>query len=91
MYFVNCPFPKLEKDRQDISDLTIGPYTRQPYTTKSIVHISGMSFGALSAPAVKALSFGAKQAGIWMNTGEGGLSPYHVEGGSRYRFSNRNC
>ena len=40
-----------------------------------------MSFGALSVPAVQALSHGAKLAGCWMNTGEGGLSPYHLEGG----------
>lgn len=46
-----------------------------------MVNISGMSFGALSKPAVQALSKGARQAGIWMNTGEGGLSPYHLEGG----------
>jgi len=39
-----------------------------------------MSFGALSKPAVQALSKGARKAGIWMNTGEGGLSPYHLEG-----------
>ena len=51
--------------------------------------ISGMSFGALSSPAVRALSKGAKLAGCWMNTGEGGLSPYHLEGGHR-RTLNQN-
>ena len=40
-----------------------------------------MSYGALSRPAVRALSRGAAKAGIWMNTGEGGLSPFHLEGG----------
>jgi glutamate synthase domain-containing protein 2 len=40
-----------------------------------------MSFGAISEPAVRALSRGAKEAGCWMDTGEGGLSPYHLEGG----------
>ncbi len=40
-----------------------------------------MSFGALSPAAVLALSRGAKAAGIWMATGEGGLSRYHLEGG----------
>ena len=40
-----------------------------------------MSFGAISKPAVRALSRGAKMAGCWMNTGEGGLSPWHLEGG----------
>ncbi len=45
-----------------------------------------MSFGALSVPAVLALSKGAKKAGIWMNTGEGGLSPYHLQGGADIVF-----
>jgi glutamate synthase domain-containing protein 2 len=40
-----------------------------------------MSYGAISAPAVRALSRGAAVAGCWLNTGEGGLSPYHLEGG----------
>jgi glutamate synthase domain-containing protein 2 len=40
-----------------------------------------MSYGAISAPAVSALSRGAKVAGCWMDTGEGGLSPHHLEGG----------
>jgi len=40
-----------------------------------------MSFGAISEPAVRAISRGAKLANCWMNTGEGGLSPYHLEGG----------
>ncbi len=40
-----------------------------------------MSYGALSHAAVSALSRGAKLAGIWMATGEGGLAPYHLEGG----------
>jgi glutamate synthase domain-containing protein 2 len=40
-----------------------------------------MSFGAISKPAVLALSHGARNAGIWLNTGEGGLSTYHLEGG----------
>ncbi len=40
-----------------------------------------MSFGALSKPAVQALSRGSAIAGNWLNTGEGGLSPWHLEGG----------
>ena len=40
-----------------------------------------MSFGAISQPAVTALADGAGEAGIWYNTGEGGLSPYHLQGG----------
>ena len=80
--FVNCPFPTLEEDAAEPQPVTIGPYTEKPYTTASFFNISGMSYGAISKPAVRALSKGAKMAGIWMNTGEGGLSPYHLEGGA---------
>ncbi|WP_171102000.1 FMN-binding glutamate synthase family protein [Ruegeria sp. HKCCD7255] len=86
VYFVNCPFPTLEQDAQPPSMVTVGPYARQPYTTDSIFNISGMSFGAISVPAVRALSEGAKKAGIWINTGEGGLSPYHLESGADIVF-----
>ncbi len=79
--FVNCPFPTLERDAGETSEVTIGPYCEHPYTTGSLFNISGMSFGAISRVAVKALSQGAAKAGAWMNTGEGGLSPYHLEGG----------
>jgi glutamate synthase domain-containing protein 2 len=79
--FVNCPFPTLESDAAETQPLVIGPYCREPYAAKSIFNISAMSYGALSAPAVRALSKGAKLAECWLNTGEGGLAPYHLEGG----------
>lgn len=79
--FLNSPFPVLEQDAALPSPVTIGPYCEQPYTTRSIFNISGMSYGALSKPAVLALSRGAAKAGCWLNTGEGGLSSYHLEGG----------
>ncbi|WP_407644143.1 FMN-binding glutamate synthase family protein [Ferrimonas sediminicola] len=80
--FLNCLFPTLREDAVPPTPLTIGEgVARTPYTTASFFNISGMSFGALSVPAVRALSIGAHDAGIWMNTGEGGLSPYHLEGG----------
>jgi glutamate synthase (ferredoxin) len=47
----------------------------------SAINISGMSFGALSGNAVAALNLGAKAAGCLQNTGEGGLAPYHRQGG----------
>lgn len=78
--FVNSPFPSLSKDLSESQVLTIGKNCRNPYSTSSLINISGMSYGALSKPAVQALSRGAKKAGCWMNTGEGGLSPYHLEG-----------
>lgn len=80
--FLNSPFPTLDQDAVETQPITIGEgYCKFPYTTCSLLHISGMSYGALSKVAVKALSNGAKKAGIWMNTGEGGLSPYHLDGG----------
>jgi len=80
--FVNCPFPTLDEDAIAPRCITLGEgYARTPYTTSSLVNISAMSYGSLSKPAVLALSRGAKKAGIWMNTGEGGLSPYHLDGG----------
>lgn len=79
--FVNTPFPTLESDAVPVRTLTIGPDCAQPYRTDKLFHISGMSYGALSRPAVRALSRGAAMAGCWMNTGEGGLTPYHLEGG----------
>jgi len=83
--FVNCPFPTLDEDAVEANPVTIG-YCRQPYVTSSFFNISGMSFGAISKPAVIALSNGARMAGCWMNTGEGGLSPYHLQGGADIIF-----
>jgi len=79
--FVNCPFPTLGEDAVPPGPVTIGQNCTAPYTTSSIFNISGMSYGALSKPAVRALSHGAKKAGCWMNTGEGGVSSYHLESG----------
>lgn len=79
--FVNCPWPTLDEDAVSAPPMVIGPDCRLPYEAPSFFNVSGMSYGALSAPAVRALSRGAKIAGCWMNTGEGGLSPYHLEGG----------
>ncbi len=79
--FVNAAFPPLDEQAARTEPLEIGPYCRTPYIAPSIFNISGMSYGALSKPAVLALSRGAAKAGIWLNTGEGGLSPHHLAGG----------
>lgn len=84
--FVNCAYPVLDTDTTPTSDVEFGPYARRPYTTSSIFNISGMSYGAISKPAVLALSNGARMAGVWMNTGEGALSPWHLEGGADIVF-----
>jgi glutamate synthase domain-containing protein 2 len=87
MLFVNCAFPTLGEDAVDPEPVSIGAgYCEKPYTTRALINISGMSFGAISKPAVQALSYGAKKAGSWMNTGEGGLAPYHLEGGADIVF-----
>jgi glutamate synthase domain-containing protein 2 len=52
----------------------------QPYSA-SILNISAMSYGALSANAVEALNAGARIGNFAHNTGEGGLSPYHLKPG----------
>jgi glutamate synthase domain-containing protein 2 len=84
--FVNCPYPTLDADAVPTQEVTVGPFAAHPYRTDSLFNISGMSYGAISKPAVLALSNGARMAGCWMNTGEGGLSPYHLEGGADIVF-----
>jgi glutamate synthase domain-containing protein 2 len=54
---------------------------RHAFRPESVVNISGMSFGSLSGAAVEALNRGAALAGCLHNTGEGALSPYHLNGG----------
>ncbi len=81
LLFLNSAFPIQEEDASLPTPVTLGPFCREPYTTASIFNISAMSYGAISKPAVLALSRGAAKAGCWLNTGEGGLSPYHLQGG----------
>jgi glutamate synthase domain-containing protein 2 len=85
--FRNAPFPVLDEEKRDYPGKTIGiaegpGASAQPFHARSFFNISGMSYGALSSAAVLSLSRGAKQAGIWMATGEGGLSNYHLDGGA---------
>jgi glutamate synthase domain-containing protein 2 len=71
----------LDQDELPTPPLEIGGgFCRDPFIARSMVNISGMSYGAISAPAVTSLARGAAQAGCWINTGEGGLSPWHREG-----------
>lgn len=67
----------------DHDAIVIGKDTcKYPFTVKSPVAMSGMSYGALGDHAITALSYGIKDARSYMNTGEGGLSPYHLKGGA---------
>ncbi len=85
--FRNAAFPVLDEDKRSFPGKPIGiaagpGASRAPYLATSFFNISGMSYGALSHAAVTALSKGAKLAGVWMSTGEGGLSRFHLEGGA---------
>ena len=85
--FRNAAFPVLDEEERHfpgkLIGITSGPGAcAQPYMGRHFFNISGMSYGALSHAAVSALSRGAKLAGVWMSTGEGGLSKYHLEGGA---------
>ena len=79
--FANGLFPKLDDEFPPKPDFFIGPQTRKPYQPGSLFNISAMSYGSLSKPAVQALSHGAALSRCFLNTGEGGVSPYHLEGG----------
>jgi len=75
-------YPK-DLRKLDISKLRVlvgGKECKQPYNA-SILNISAMSFGALSPTAVESLNWGAKDGGFAHNTGEGGISPYHLKHG----------
>ena len=71
--------PWLYDDRDAI---VVGEHRcRQPMVLKSPIGMSGMSYGALGDHAITSLSLGLKDAFSFMNTGEGGVSPYHLKGG----------
>lgn len=82
MHILPSMYPTLHEEGAALPrPRVIGAKRKQPYQPRCFVNISGMSFGALSPNAVRALSRGARLAGCYMGTGEGSLSPYHVEGG----------
>lgn len=81
IYFVDSPFPILKQDGVKIKQVTIGEKCPLPYHTDSLINISAMSYGSISDNAILALSHGAKMAGCWLNTGEGGISSFHLQGG----------
>jgi glutamate synthase domain-containing protein 2 len=85
--FRNAAFPVLDEEKKTYPGKLIGVATgpgacAQPYPARHFFNISGMSYGALSHAAVSALSKGAALAGVWMGTGEGGLSKFHTDGGA---------
>lgn len=91
MFINNAMMPfKIGKDHPNSIDKTFLPCAKvmgafnkrkKPYRPASVINISAMSFGSLSAKAVESLNKGIKIAGAYHNTGEGGLSSYHCHGG----------
>ncbi len=79
--WVNHSLQPLHLETKDLRVLVGGPDCTQPYSA-SILNISAMSYGSLSKNAILALSMGAKLGGFAHNTGEGGISPYHLQGGA---------
>ena len=83
----HSPFPHLPQKHDDLHPLPVakmmGEWRQrgQAFRPASVVNISAMSFGSLSARAIEALNRGAAIAGCLHNTGEGGISSYHLNGG----------
>ncbi|WP_159023989.1 FMN-binding glutamate synthase family protein [Formosa sp. L2A11] len=91
MFVNNAMLPyKPEGNHPNIEDKTFVPCAKvmgayhnrkRPFRPASIINVSAMSFGSLSAKAMDSLNKGVKISGAYHNTGEGGLSPYHSNGG----------
>lgn len=66
----------------DEDAVIIGEHTcKYPFKTNGLIGMSGMSYGALGERAIETLSIGLHEVnGAWMNSGEGGISPYHLKG-----------
>lgn len=77
--WINHSVTPSQLDSQDFR-ITVGAGRKQPYAM-SVLNISGMSFGALSANAIKSLNIGARIGQFAHDTGEGSVSPYHLQGG----------
>ena len=77
--WINHSLAPIHADSYDFRVL-VGASAAQPYDA-SVYNISAMSFGSLSANAVRALNEGAKRGGFYHDTGEGSISVYHRERG----------
>jgi len=78
--WINHSLAPARIDSHDFRVVLGGPQCAQPYSA-SVFNISAMSFGALSANAIRALNEGARRGGFYHDTGEGSLSDYHRENG----------
>src|SRR5690554_4413228 len=77
--WINHSVVPSQLENQDFR-IAVGAGRKKPYAL-SVFNISGMSFGALSANAIMALNKGARMGGFAHDTGEGSVSPYHMQGG----------
>jgi glutamate synthase domain-containing protein 2 len=78
--WINHSLAPAEIDSHDFRVAIGGPQCPHPYSA-SVFNISAMSFGSLSANAIRALNEGARRGGFYHDTGEGSISPYHRENG----------
>lgn len=78
--FINHSMYPTHIDQKSLRTTIGGDDCTQPYSA-SILNISAMSYGSLSKEAVMALNGGAQTGGFAHNTGEGGISPYHLSPG----------
>lgn len=78
--WVNHSMVPLHVEPETLRVVIGGPDCAQPYSA-SVLNISAMSYGSLSANAIQALNGGAKDGSFAHNTGEGGVSPYHLQNG----------
>ncbi len=78
--WINHSMAPAKIDSHDFRVTVGGPQCTQPYSA-SVFNISAMSFGSLSANAIRALNAGARRGGFYHDTGEGSLSRYHREMG----------
>ncbi len=86
----HSPFPLPAPDGPDVDEHYRIPVAKvlgaargraKAFRPTSVINVSAMSYGALSSNAISALNQGAKIAGCLHNTGEGGISPHHQQGG----------
>jgi glutamate synthase domain-containing protein 2 len=76
----NATFPVPDREPIDLPPIVLGPGRRHPAFIWGRLGVGDMSFGSLGRNAVEALASGAGKAGILLSTGEGGLTPYHLNG-----------
>lgn len=85
-HFLPSTFPTLDEEAPHAPPHVMAAHRPRPFIVLQRINIAPMSFGALSEAAVRSLAEGAAQAGCYINTGEGGLTEYHLSGGGDVVF-----